>query len=140
MELSTLLRQFWSIDEQDFPITNHQASFDCEQHFLKTHSRNESGRYVIRLPFRTNPSELGQSRQQAEKRFFALERRLDRNPDLKQQYKAFIEEYISLGHAREVQEADEEAFYLPHHCVLKPDNSTTKLRVMHWPGVPPTYH
>lgn len=129
-ELSGLLRQFWSIDEQDFPSTCQSASMECEQHFQRTHARSESGRYVVRLPFRTNVAELGESRQQAEKRFFGLERRLDKNPDLKQQYKAFIEEYISLGHARVVDEVDEGVFYLPHHCVLKPDSSTTKLRVV----------
>lgn len=129
-ELAGLLRQFWSVDEQEFPASSPETTDACEKHFLETHSRNESGRYVVRLPFRSNVAELGSSREQAEKRFFALERRLDKNPKLKEQYKLFIDEYISLGHARVVDDAKKDANYLPHHCVLKPDSSTTKLRVV----------
>ncbi|XP_039438683.1 uncharacterized protein LOC120419884 [Culex pipiens pallens] len=129
-QLAGLLRQFWSVDEQEFPATTSETSSDCEKHFLETHSRNESGRYVVRLPFRSNVGELGLSREQAEKRFYALERRLDKNANLKQQYKMFIDEYISLGHARVIDDAKADANYLPHHCVLKPDSATTKLRVV----------
>ena len=42
----------------------------------------------------------------------------------------FIDEYISLGHARVIDDGKQDDNYLPHHCVLKPDSATTKLRVV----------
>lgn len=62
------------------------------------------------------------------KRFLTVERRLDREPELKQQYAAFMHEYENLGHMREVrtEEADNggPAYYLPHHCVIKATSTT----------------
>lgn len=51
------------------------------------------------------------------------------------QYQSFIDEYVSLGHCHEVQvdpatEDARKSYYLPHHCVLNPNSSTTKLRVV----------
>ncbi|KAH8314739.1 hypothetical protein KR074_003990, partial [Drosophila pseudoananassae] len=45
---------------------------------------------------------------------------------------AFIKEYLELGHMSPVP-ADASVtgqYFLPHHCVLKEDSSTTKLRVV----------
>ncbi|XP_055523052.1 uncharacterized protein LOC129717222 [Wyeomyia smithii] len=63
-----------------------------------------------------------------------LEKRLERNPELRQQYNDFIREYEDLGHCREVKEAEDpsnmDTYYLPHHAVLRPSSSTTKCRVV----------
>ncbi|XP_065085550.1 uncharacterized protein LOC135707614 [Ochlerotatus camptorhynchus] len=70
----------------------------------------------------------------ATRRFLNLERRLDKQPELKQQYCDFIDEYERLGHLRVVEidktEKPGSVFYLPHHCILKPTSTTTKLRVV----------
>ncbi|XP_062704102.1 uncharacterized protein LOC134286501 [Aedes albopictus] len=62
-----------------------------------------------------------------------MERRFAANPELKAMYAEFIREYLELGHMKEVeQDAGEEVrrYFLPHHAVLKPDSTTTKLRVV----------
>ncbi|XP_062556850.1 uncharacterized protein LOC134221678 [Armigeres subalbatus] len=68
------------------------------------------------------------------KRFLHLERKLERQPELKEQYSQFIAEYEQLGHMREIQEEPNEnvgsVYYLPHHSVLRPTSTTTKLRVV----------
>ena len=55
--------------------------------------------------------------------FLALERRLEKNPQLKQDYSAFLGEYLQLGHMSPVSEAEEREeiphFYMPHHGVVK---------------------
>ncbi|XP_062542291.1 uncharacterized protein LOC134210266 [Armigeres subalbatus] len=134
-DVGKLLQRFWHFDSYDDCVAREGSSDDiCVSHFMETYKRNEDGRYVVRLPFNDLKTQIGESRSMAEKRFLAVERRLDRDPLLKAQYAAFIREYEELGHMVEViPEADEDAsdtFYLPHHCVLKPSTTTTKLRVV----------
>lgn len=68
----------------------------------------------------------------ATKRFYALEKRLDRQPSLKQQYSDFIQEYLMLDHMELVnnKNANFDGYYLPHHAVIKETILTTKLRVV----------
>ncbi|XP_055914140.1 uncharacterized protein LOC129947533 [Eupeodes corollae] len=107
----------------------------CETHF-KTHLRiNSDGRFTVRLPFTKSPQCLGNSRQTAVSCLLSMERRLVRDPNLYQQYRNFMNEYIAMGHMQkiphsEVNIADNKCFYLPHHSVLKPSSTTTKLRVV----------
>ncbi|GFS40239.1 DUF1758 domain-containing protein [Trichonephila inaurata madagascariensis] len=39
------------------PLTSLEEA--CEDHFVRTHSRDENGRYTVRLPFHTPPTRLG---------------------------------------------------------------------------------
>ena len=89
---------------------------------------------MVKLPFKES-IELGDSLNQATKRFFYLEKRLDSKPILKTGYQNFIQEFLDLDHMEEVPAADvdcppNKCFYLPHHCVFKEDSTTTKLRVV----------
>lgn len=66
-------------------------------------------------------------------RFLGLERRFKCQPELKREYKRFIDEYISLGHMRKLgtQPDDNQAsVFLPHHCVFKSSNQVSKIRVV----------
>ena len=46
--------KLWSLEE-----------LDCEEHYVQTHSRDENGRYVVRLPFKKERALLGDSRPMA---------------------------------------------------------------------------
>ncbi|XP_044573281.1 uncharacterized protein LOC123257601 [Drosophila ananassae] len=96
------------------------------------HVRLESGAYSVRLPIKHSVDLLGESYAQALRRFHSLERKLDRHPNLRTQYSSFIKEYLDLGHMSLVpQELRGKCqYFLPHHCVLKEESSTTKLRVV----------
>ena len=61
------------------------------------------------------------------RRFKALERRLESNPEVKREYALFIKEYIDLQHMEEVarEAIGNNHFILPHHCVLRPESKTT---------------
>ncbi|XP_018400334.1 PREDICTED: uncharacterized protein LOC108777851 [Cyphomyrmex costatus] len=61
-----------------------------------------------------------------------MERKFTKSPEIKQQYKIFMQEYEELNHMTEVsnQEDSRTSLYLPHHAVVKPDSVTTKLRVV----------
>jgi len=62
-----------------------------------------------------------------------IERRYKRDPILKIQYAAFLDEYLSLGHMRrmELSIAEETMlFYLLHHCVFKMVGQVSKIRIV----------
>ncbi|GFR11321.1 DUF1758 domain-containing protein [Trichonephila clavata] len=104
-----------------------------EEHFIDTHVRNEDGRYVVRLPFHSSPSKLGDSRESAIRRFKSLERSLIKQSAIYSQYRDFMKEYLTLGHMELVFKNDyakKEAYYLPLHAVLRDSRTTTKLRVV----------
>lgn len=133
-ELNSLVQRFWELDstpKQSSPWTLDELI--CEQKFVSDHSRDPSGRYIVRLPFKNDsePTFEG-SREVALRRFHAIERRLSRDPNLYTQYTEFMSDYIETGHMSVVP-VDELAtgkYYIPHHCVLRPDSSTTRLRVV----------
>ncbi|KAH8256517.1 hypothetical protein KR032_001944, partial [Drosophila birchii] len=53
------------------------------------------------------------------------------NRRLLARYDSVIQEYIDLGHMTEVYPASSSAtYYLPHHAVVKPESTTTKVRVV----------
>ncbi|XP_018365332.1 PREDICTED: uncharacterized protein LOC108762706 [Trachymyrmex cornetzi] len=127
------LEKFWSIEEmvQSPPVSEEEKI--CEQHFLETHARDSEGRFIVQLPLKGNIDELGESMETATKRFKAIERKLKRQPELKQTYSSFISEYLNLNHMEEVLQKDAQcklSYYLPHHAVTKEDSETTKVRVV----------
>ncbi|XP_015436978.1 PREDICTED: uncharacterized protein LOC107192274, partial [Dufourea novaeangliae] len=124
------LRKFWELEEG--PQLRHFSSEeqDCEHHFKDNITRDKSGRYIVALPFNNKIAQLGESRSRALNRFVSLERKFKRDLELKQQYASVIQEYLDLGHMSQVESLDSEGFYLPHHAVIKPSSTTTKVRVV----------
>ena len=65
------------------------------------------------------------------RRFHMLEKCFDKNPQLKENYFTFIQEYEKLNHLSLIRIAKPNSgFYLPHHAVIKEDSLTTKIRVV----------
>ncbi len=132
--LDEQLQKFWELEE--IPQQKHWSAEEiaCEKHFDQ-HTEVIDNRFVVSLPFRDSSS-LGNSKEQALKRFRYLEKRLEAKPILRKQYSKFIQECVDMNHMEELtdndtlQRPDHESYYLPHHCVLKEDSTTTKLRVV----------
>lgn len=104
----------------------------CEQHFESTHCRNTSGEYSIHLPFKDNIEPVFEgSRTAALRRFYAIERRLSRDSELCQQYAEFMA-YINSGHISldSPNKVVLGKHYVPHHCFLRPESTTMRLRVV----------
>ncbi|XP_060665394.1 uncharacterized protein LOC132797656 [Drosophila nasuta] len=131
--LNELVRRFWEVESCEYVATRFsREQQDCEKHFRKNVTRLPSGEYSARLPMKSSVDSLGESYTQAHRRFLNLERKLQRHPDLRMQYSSFIEEYLKLNHMSRVPAETIERckYFLPHHCVLKADSTTTKLRVV----------
>lgn len=132
-EISDSLLKFWESEEP--PINNKLISLEdthCENHFKDTHYRDSTGRFVVRLPFQLDPNALGNSHDSALRRFYAMERKLSRDAELKSMYSEFLREYQELGHMSIVKNPSlfDKVYFIPHHGVIKTSSSTTKLRVV----------
>ncbi|XP_076289808.1 uncharacterized protein LOC143213640 [Lasioglossum baleicum] len=124
------LGKFWEIEEGTIERVRSIEDRACENHFAATVTRDDSGRYMVALPFNEKQTQLGESRSRALNRFLALERKLERDPEFKKKYTEVIDEYRVLGHMKQVTTIQTPGFYLPHHAVFKPTSSTTKIRIV----------
>ncbi|XP_053969189.1 uncharacterized protein LOC128870561 [Anastrepha ludens] len=133
VQIDQLVRRFWEVESCcESVATYSKEELDCEAHFKANYLRLSTGNYSVRLPAKVSIDLLGDSYQQAFRRFLNLERKLDRHPQRKAQYAAFIREYLNLGHMSLVTKNNLRycKYFLPHHCVLKEESTTTKLRVV----------
>ncbi|XP_052738126.1 uncharacterized protein LOC128198186 [Bicyclus anynana] len=127
------LTRFWQLDSVS---SQHSMSLEeraCEKIFKDTTRRDKDGRFIVTIPLKETPEVLGDSYNLAKVRFLSLERRLDRDLNLKNLYMQFIKEYIDLGHMTLTKNIKHTSntpnIYFPHHGVLR-DSTTTKLRVV----------
>ncbi|XP_053696878.1 uncharacterized protein LOC128744118 [Sabethes cyaneus] len=115
------IAKFWELETCHVTSTHSVEETAREELFERTTVRDAEGRFVISLPKKENViQKLGESKAIALKRFSSLEKRLDANPELKAMYKEFIHEYQLM----------ESTYYMPHLAELKPDSTTTKLRIV----------
>lgn len=130
-KVDDLIKSFWETESLVADLPKNPDDVITEQMFVNDYKRDSAGRYIVKYPFKPD-SELGNSRQIAIKRYQNLERKLSRLPDLRKEYKKFMDEYASLGHMICVGEVSEveSGYVIPHHCVHKPDSSSTRLRVV----------
>lgn len=131
-----LIARFWEQEELPTkPVLTPDQRY-CEQLFKDTTTQDENGRYIVQLPInKESINKIGNSFNTAFKCLLQLESKFDKDPNLAQQYKQFIHEFIDLGHA-EIIEGDFKSnnsfptFFLPHHAIIKPDSISTKLRTV----------
>ena len=120
----------------DISTPSHNFTMEeniCERHFLDNVSQNSQERYTVKLSIKKQILNIGDSRESALKRLTGIERRFKRDSTLKSQYAAFLDEYVSLENMRRVEPPTAEetiSFYLPHHCVFKTIEQTSKIRVV----------
>ena len=128
------LHKFWTLEELPKPkLPLSPIDKLVVQDYDRNHRRDQTGRFVVRLPFKPQKPALGQSRPLALRRFLSLERRLQRI-DQFQDYAKVVDEYFALGHAERIPDTDlnkptSDSFYLAHHAVYK-DSASTPLRVV----------
>ncbi|XP_055686927.1 uncharacterized protein LOC129792164 [Lutzomyia longipalpis] len=130
--MEATMQKFWKVEEVPKRQEKISEQDEAEKIFQSTTTRTEDGRYMVTLPFTEEIKELGNNRSSATHQFLQLERRLDRNSDLKAEYTKVIHEYLSLNIIEEVPacELDRPSYYLPHHAVVKLHAISTKLRIV----------
>lgn len=120
--LLEMIKHLWEIEKDPHEKMMSPDNVWCQQNFASAHTRTESGRYVVTIPLKPG-LELGDSRAAALRRFYLLEARLSRDPELAEKYISFMREYEALGHMTPVDLASVIGgallYYIAHHPVLK---------------------
>uniref|UniRef100_A0A8D8T1R1 Integrase catalytic domain-containing protein n=1 Tax=Cacopsylla melanoneura TaxID=428564 RepID=A0A8D8T1R1_9HEMI len=131
--ISTQLQKFWELEELPYYQPQDPEAISCEQHFVATHQRDHSGKYVLRLPFKDcTPPDLGSNVQLARKRLQSLDNKLSKDPEQKKLYHDNLMSYIEPGHMRVAPESSN--YLLIHFGIYKPSSSSTPLRVVFDPN------
>ncbi|XP_072392255.1 uncharacterized protein [Diabrotica undecimpunctata] len=135
--LDALIQRFWEVEElPESPMLSQDD--ELAEHIFKTTTKLlPEGRFQVDLPLRSSaePTRLGNSFYSTRQRFYNLERKLVKDNTVYTQYKDFIQEYLSLGHAKVVpltltNPLSDNKYFIPHHCIIREEKLTNKLRVV----------
>lgn len=120
-ELNENIKRFWEIEAIPEVTAMKKEDRLAESIFLSTHYRDESGRYIVRLPFREGGPILGNSRKIAMKQFLKLEERIQNNQVAKDFLQSFFEDYVKMGHmipATPMPADISRVYYAPYHIIV----------------------
>lgn len=134
-DLTPTLKRFWEIEEVPQKATVSVDDSLAERSFVDTHRRAPNGQFIVSLPFKQGDPLFTDVRSVALRRFYNLEKRLHKYPDIYKSYCDFMHEYVAMGHMEVVSSvppwtSPQNLYYIPHHSVINPNSSTTKLRVV----------
>nr|XP_029732120.1 uncharacterized protein LOC115268205 [Aedes albopictus] len=128
--LSEQMSRFWETEAIPEPRKLTEDELAAERSFQETCRRLPDGRYELGLPLKNSIDQLGESETMALRRFVQVERRLIHNPNVYEQYRAFMADYHDQGHMVKTNQMVEGAYFMPHHAVFNPASTTTKTRVV----------
>ncbi|XP_045762059.1 uncharacterized protein LOC123865222 [Maniola jurtina] len=131
--LDNSLRNFFELEDVPSPKSNFLSTEEqeCEDIYKNTTERDSHGRYIVALPFKSDPSVLGNASLNAEKRFNYLERKLEKSPSLRDAYNNIIDEYLEKDYLSPVTQTRSDVQYvIPHHGVQRDDKVSTKVRIV----------
>ena len=128
-ELIKSFSKMWLTDFPHVAATNKTAmSVDdrIATRIVEDSIKKENGRYMLKMPFKTDSNKIPNKKIVAEKRLKYLKNKLLRQPHLQEGYIKTVQGYIEAGYARKLtdQELKEErrlgTWYIPHHAVTNP--------------------
>jgi len=116
--LENAISKFWQVDQVNNPLSFTAEEIECEEHFKRTYNRDHQGRFIVELPLKQGVLQsLGNSYEIAWKRFGSLERKLNKNSELKEHYTQFINECQVLGHMQLVN-SDVRMYKKQNLCII----------------------
>ncbi|KAK9702017.1 hypothetical protein QE152_g30218 [Popillia japonica] len=124
LSLNQQIAKFWELEEIPAQRRFSLEEQFCESHFKETTKRDDTGRFIVKLPFKQSVHNIGESEYTASKRLQSIENKFKINDNFKQLYLSFMREYETLDHMSLVKSSTDESpvYYLPHHAVLKDSN------------------
>nr|XP_049705652.1 uncharacterized protein LOC126056491 [Helicoverpa armigera] len=129
--LDDTVQRFWESEEPSkckISGPEDEVHEVCEQ--KSGTYRTPEDRYVVPLMLKDDAPSLGDSYRHALNRFLNLEKQLCTQPELKTEYQDSMEQYKDLGHMQPIDTLSADRYLIPHHCIVRPEKSTTRLRVV----------
>ncbi|GBO14793.1 hypothetical protein AVEN_217200-1 [Araneus ventricosus] len=126
--LQDTLKHFFDLEGlgiRDNPVSNEK---DQAMEIFNETVEFKNDRFVVHLPFRKSYDELCDNYFLAKQRFQNLWRRFSHDPELHQQYRGIIRDYVEQGIIEEVKydikvnESNRPLYYLPHQAVRKEEH------------------
>lgn len=136
-ELDHCVSQFWEAEK--VPDVYHESlpEHEYSEKVFDESVSLKNNTFEVKYPLKVELQDIDPSNSYAIalQRLYSLEKRFTKDPKYHGLYKAFIQEYLDLGHAKIIdtkncEPRDEPRFFLPHHGVLRLDKQTNKLRVV----------
>lgn len=132
-KLEEQIQKFWEVEEPPRTIITVPENDTCERMYTDLTYREPNGRYVVPILLKEGDRSLGESYNNTLSRFTNLEKKLNRQTELKSDYVNFMREYENLNHmypAPDPAVPTLNRYLIPHSCVVRPESTTTKLRVV----------
>lgn len=131
-----VLQSFWNCEALGIEDKEFKASPEFLDTMKLPKRESEEGRYQVSWPWIDEISiEMDEAIEVAGERLKSLTKRLKRDTNLLQQYDEVIKDYERQQICEKVDEGEQKETegrvrYLPHHCVVKNEKATTKVRVV----------
>ncbi|CAG2197218.1 unnamed protein product [Mytilus edulis] len=92
-----------------------------------------NGRYYVTWPWKNDNVDLPVNRDLALSRLKSCIARMRKKPELLEKYNSVIQDQLDKGIVEKVEEHSTEGLkhYIPHHAVITPNKTTTKLRIVY---------
>ncbi|XP_064470119.1 uncharacterized protein LOC135384865 [Ornithodoros turicata] len=135
IEDDEVIRRMWEVEGTG--ICEKIAPVPTEGNVMAEFRRTvkmRNGRYEVRLPWNDLDVPLHDNKAVATSRLSRLVNRLVGNRQLLHEYDRNIREYLVQGHAEAVPavypKTADRTYYMPHREVLRPDSTSTKMRIV----------
>ena len=131
-ELTTSLKRFW--ESESVGIDSLESESLPAEHDFVRNIRFTGTRYEVGLPWKADRVQIDDDYELCRNRLRSLHRKLLKDPKNLDEYNKSIEEQLASGIVERVPASDKDhdnIHYLPHHCVIRQDKVTTKLRVVY---------
>jgi hypothetical protein len=136
-----VLENFWRLE--NLGITDDPGLVDDEV-ALETFNQTvgmRDGRYEVQWPFKTQNPDLPDTYGLALQRLRSVYRGLEKDPELLRTYDKTLKDQLAINVIEPAPEQPQGVvFYLPHHAVVTPSRTTTKVRVVFDASAKPNKH
>lgn len=127
------LEDFWNIECIGIKDKIRQSDNDFAREKFKESPIFENGMYQVTKPWKTDNPELPTNRELTFGRLRSVLKRMKDKPELLERYDVVIQDQLTKGIIGEVDNSssDEIKHYIPHHAVITPKKTKTKIRVVY---------
>ena len=129
------LEKFWNLESIGITDPIQETTDDVTLEYFNNTIQLRGGRYHVKWPWKEKDPDLPSNRELAQGRLQSLARKLQKTPELMEKYNTIIENQLEQGIIEKVDQPSSEnestVHYIPHHAVITPQKTTTKIRVVY---------